>query len=158
SLHQEEHMRDGITLRGTWRRMLWIAIALPASAACSSTPSTMAPSSFDDQLDKLVAPLVYPAGGTGKTPGLVVSVVTASRSQSYFYGATKVGGTAAPVGNTIFELGSLTKVFTGLVLAQQVVDGKMALSDEAQRYLPSGAALPRFEGQAITLLDLATHS
>lgn len=58
--------------------------------------------------------------------------------------------------DTLFEIGSITKVFTGLLLADMAVSGEVGLNDAASRYLPAGWTLPS-RGRPITLLDLATH-
>ncbi|MBN8941901.1 MAG: serine hydrolase [Rhizobiales bacterium] len=66
---------------------------------------------------------------------------------------------ARPVnGGTLFEIGSVTKVFTALLLADMVRRGEAALSDPVADYLPEGAAPGRRAGRAITLIDLATHT
>ncbi len=61
-----------------------------------------------------------------------------------------------PNGKTIYQIGSITKVFTTTLLAEQVVLGHMKLSDPAQKYLPS-IKLPRENDREITLEELATH-
>jgi serine-type D-Ala-D-Ala carboxypeptidase/endopeptidase len=58
---------------------------------------------------------------------------------------------------TIFEIGSVTKVFTATVLAAMVEDGVLRLDEPVQRYLPPGVELP-VRGRPITLSDLATHT
>jgi CubicO group peptidase (beta-lactamase class C family) len=63
-------------------------------------------------------------------------------------------GTAKP--DSLFEIGSIGKTFTGLLLAQMVVRGEMDLRDPVREFLPPGVA-PRPNGPEITLLDLATH-
>lgn len=68
-------------------------------------------------------------------------------------------GSETPVDqNTLFEIGSISKLFTNLLLAQMVLDGTMELDAPVADYLPQGTELPEFEGQKITLFDLATHS
>ena len=59
-------------------------------------------------------------------------------------------------GDTVFDIGSLTKLFTALALADMVVRGQMAMDDPLGRYLP--AEVPDFEGRPITLRDVATYS
>ncbi len=59
---------------------------------------------------------------------------------------------------TLFEIGSISKLFGSLLLAQMVLDGTMELEAPVANYLPEGTKLPQFEGQPITLFDLATHS
>ncbi|MHA6689180.1 serine hydrolase [Devosia sp. A449] len=60
--------------------------------------------------------------------------------------------------HTLFEAGSITKVFTNLLLAQLVVAGKIDLDAPLTDYLPAGTKLPERDGKAITAFDLATHS
>ncbi|NOJ38693.1 serine hydrolase [Bradyrhizobium australiense] len=61
-------------------------------------------------------------------------------------------------GDTIFEIGSITKVFTALVFADMVLRGELAPDDPAAKYLPAGIRMPDFEGAPITLMDLATYT
>jgi D-alanyl-D-alanine-carboxypeptidase/D-alanyl-D-alanine-endopeptidase len=66
---------------------------------------------------------------------------------------------ARPVdGETLFEIGSVTKVFTALLLADMVRRGEVALSDPVSKYLPPGITLAAPDGRSITLEDLATHT
>ena len=60
--------------------------------------------------------------------------------------------------HTLFEAGSITKVFTNLLLAQLVLEGKIDLDAPLTDYLPAGTVLPERSGKAITAFDLATHS
>lgn len=56
----------------------------------------------------------------------------------------------------MFEIGSITKTFTGLLLADMAARGEVGLNDPAAKYLPVGWTLP-VRGRPITLLDLTTH-
>ena len=68
-------------------------------------------------------------------------------------------GTGRPLdGNTVFEIGSISKVFTALVLADMVRKGELALEDPVAKYLPDTVKVPARNGRQITLLDLATQS
>jgi serine-type D-Ala-D-Ala carboxypeptidase/endopeptidase len=57
---------------------------------------------------------------------------------------------------SIFEIGSITKVFTTTLLADMALEGLVALDDPIQAHLPDGVRLP-VHGRPITLEDLATH-
>lgn len=59
--------------------------------------------------------------------------------------------------STFFEIGSITKAFTGTLFADMVLKREVALDDPVSTYLP-GWSIPAFKGKPITLLDLATHS
>jgi CubicO group peptidase (beta-lactamase class C family) len=61
-------------------------------------------------------------------------------------------------GDTIFEIGSVTKVFTGLLLAVAVSRNEVKLDDSISKFLPASVNTPERNGRQITLLDLATHS
>jgi CubicO group peptidase (beta-lactamase class C family) len=68
-------------------------------------------------------------------------------------------GSAEPVtGSTVFEIGSITKAFTGVLLADMVLRGEVGLDDPVARYLPSGTRVPERDGVAITLRHLTTHT
>jgi serine-type D-Ala-D-Ala carboxypeptidase/endopeptidase len=60
--------------------------------------------------------------------------------------------------NTIYEIGSLTKLFTGILLADAVKRGEVKLDAPISAYLPKTVKTPKFSGKEITLLDLATHT
>ena len=51
-----------------------------------------------------------------------------------------------------FQIGSVTKTFTGLLLAQMAAEGRVALDDPVSRYLPAAGR------SEIRLVDLATHT
>ncbi|HEY2628023.1 MAG TPA: serine hydrolase [Usitatibacter sp.] len=60
--------------------------------------------------------------------------------------------------HSAFEIGSITKGFTGLLLADMVVKGEVSLDDPASKYSRPGAKLPTFDGKEITLRDLVTQT
>jgi serine-type D-Ala-D-Ala carboxypeptidase/endopeptidase len=78
------------------------------------------------------------------------------RRQFTTYGRIAADG-SAPTADTLFEIGSITKVFTALVLADMVERGEVRLDDPVGRWLP-GVTLPSGKGRAITLADLVTHT
>jgi D-alanyl-D-alanine-carboxypeptidase/D-alanyl-D-alanine-endopeptidase len=57
----------------------------------------------------------------------------------------------------VYEIGSITKVFTAVLLADMVERGEVALADPVAKYLPKTVKVPERGGKQITLLDLATH-
>jgi CubicO group peptidase (beta-lactamase class C family) len=79
--------------------------------------------------------------------------------ETYTAGRGRIGPDrpAPPAADTIFEIGSITKVFTATVLAQMALEGLVSLDDPVQRFLPAGVEL-QVRGRAITLADLATHT
>jgi CubicO group peptidase (beta-lactamase class C family) len=92
--------------------------------------------------------------------GIVVGVVDGSdgKRRLITYGALETGDSRAFNSDTIFEIGSVTKVFTSLLLADMAQRGEVALTDPVAKYLPPDAKVPERNGRAITLQDLATHT
>jgi D-alanyl-D-alanine-carboxypeptidase/D-alanyl-D-alanine-endopeptidase len=66
------------------------------------------------------------------------------------------GQAEVPAGQVLFEIGSITKVFTGILLADAVIDGKLGLDDTLAQRLP--VKFDHFATGAVTLRQLATHS
>jgi CubicO group peptidase (beta-lactamase class C family) len=60
--------------------------------------------------------------------------------------------------DTLFEIGSVTKTFTTLLLQEMVEGGRMKLEDPVAKYLPKSVKMPTRNGKQITLLQLATHT
>src|SRR6202162_2452563 len=90
--------------------------------------------------------------------GIVVGVVEPTGRRVVASGNLANGDPRTLDGDTIFEIGSITKVFTSLLLADMVNRKEVALDDPAAKYLPEHLRMPERGGKAITLLDLSTHS
>ena len=117
-------------------------------------PSTLEGFPSDSVVLAPLRPLVDAMPGAGVVIGLIepdgrTRVITRGTS----------GRDRVPLGDsTVFEIGSITKVFTAAVLADMVARGEVALDDPVAKYLPSSVRVPSVSGRAITLLDLATHT
>ena len=90
--------------------------------------------------------------------GIVVGVVDASGRRVVAYGRTDADSGRPLNGDTEFEIGSITKVFTALTLADMVERGEVKLDDPIAKYLPAGVTAPGRDGKLVTLVDLATHT
>ena len=74
------------------------------------------------------------------------------------FGRRANAGDAAPDGDTLFRIGSITKAFTGQLLASLAADGVVSLADPLTKYVPEFIAPLSESGRPIRLVDLATHS
>ena len=92
-----------------------------------------------------------------RSVGLVVGVLEKGKP-AQVYSAGSSGSPAALDGNSVFEIGSITKVFTTAILADMVRRGEVKLEDPISKYLPASVHVPSRAGKQITLLDLATQS
>jgi CubicO group peptidase (beta-lactamase class C family) len=92
-------------------------------------------------------------------PSIVVAVVDEHGTKFYSYGKTsKIKNATASNQNTVFEIGSITKVFTGILLAEAVKRGEVKLEDPISKCLPKGIITPKYNGKEITLLNLIWHT
>ena len=101
--------------------------------------------------------LLNRTGEAHKAVGIVAGLVDATGERFVSAGATAPGGTAAPDADTLFEIGSITKVFTSLVLADMVVRGEVKLDDPVAKFLPKTVRVPGRDGREITLVDLSNQ-
>jgi len=94
----------------------------------------------------------------GVNTGIVVGVITPEGTSFYSYGVKSLK-TKEPVDEySIFEIGSISKTFTGILLADEVVNGKLNLNDPLQNLLPEGISAPTRNGDSIKLVNLANHT
>lgn len=89
--------------------------------------------------------------------GMTIGVLHDGNAETMGYGHTEKNGTRVPDGDTIYEIGSMSKVLTGVLLADAVVQGRVRLEQPAGELLPSGVKMPGHGTRAITLQDLSTH-
>jgi len=92
--------------------------------------------------------------------GSAFSVAVVNEKGMRFYNAGKTSKLANALvadENTIYEIGSITKVFVGILLAEAVKRGEVKLDDPISKHLPKNVVSPKLNGKEITLLDLTTH-
>jgi CubicO group peptidase (beta-lactamase class C family) len=91
-------------------------------------------------------------------PGMVIGIIEPTGRRIIAYGVRDASDPRPVDGDTLFELGSITKLFTALLLSDMVGRGEVALDEPAQQLAPPGMVLPERDGRKITLLDLVTHT
>jgi len=94
----------------------------------------------------------------GDNVGIVVGYIEGDAIEYFSFGKTSIENGSPVDEHSVFEIGSISKVFTTILLADQVLQGKMKLSDPISKYLPEDVKVPSSNGTVITLKDLATHS
>ncbi len=150
---------DGNTVTGTWTQggaPLPLVIARqataiePKKAALDPAMGPVDVAGIKDVMDKdlavaLASGDLSPATGGGVTIGVVEHGVR----RIFSYGAVKP--------DSLFEIGSITKTFTGLLLAQMVEQKKARLDEPVRALLPPGTVAAPASGPEITLLDLSAQ-
>ena len=146
---QESGVREqgGIRLKGPAGLLYHVfVLGLAAVSVQAQAPS-----------DSAVRAILTRRAESWKGPGIVVGWSEAGKRRFVSYGNRVAGGPALDE-RTVFEIGSITKVFTGTLLGDMVARGEVKLDDPIAKYLPGGAKSPERGGKVITLLDLATQS
>lgn len=95
----------------------------------------------------------------GLNTSIVIGIIDKNGPQYYSFGTKSKGG--KPVDeHTIYEIGSVSKVFTATLLATNIVQGKMKAEDPISDYLPQSVKVPVYDGggQPITLGHLSDHT
>jgi len=90
--------------------------------------------------------------------GIVAGVIEPNGRRVVAHGCLANSDPRAIDADTIFEIGSVSKVFTSLVLADMVHRNEVTLDDPAAKYLPDHVTMPERNGRRITLRDLSTHT
>ena len=93
-----------------------------------------------------------------ETMGLVAAYLEGDRHTVTAYGQSGSASNRPLDGDTVFEIGSISKVFTAILFSDMVLKGELAADDPAAKYLPASVKMPDFEGAPITLMDLATYT
>jgi CubicO group peptidase (beta-lactamase class C family) len=151
---------DGQMLAGTWTQgVSWPLIFQRQMKLQLPPPPPKI--SYDPAIAPVAAAAMQAVLSQDFAPALKGGALSPATSAGVAIGVVRNGvprvfawGSATP--DSIFEIGSITKTFTGLVLAQMVAQGKVKLDEPVRELLPPGTvARPR--GAEITLLDLVTQ-
>ncbi len=111
--------------------------------------------SIGPEVDRLAQPLVE----SGEIYGLAVGVLLPDgRTSAFGYGRTGTpGGAQLPAGDTIFQIGSVSKLFLAAVLAVLVDEGALHYEDTVRSILPPDVRFNEEVGK-VTLYELATNT
>ena len=129
---------------------------LPQEPAFAQVPARLAAGRASPaQLTAAVRRLGESFVGQSPHVGLSIGIVKDGQTHFYQFGTTEKGKSQAPTQNTVYEIGSISKTFTSLLLAQAVVEKRVRLDDDIRRYLPGAYPNLAFAGQPIRLEQLA---
>ena len=152
---------DGNTLTGTWTQGTTRPMNFERQATAITLPPVPPPANqaaiaavdlaqLKPLLDKDLAEALKSGSMAPATHvGVTIGVIDHGKRQVFSYGIAK--------DDSIFEIGSITKTFTGLILSQLVEQGKVTFNEPVRALLPEGTVAKPASGEEITLLDLATQ-
>lgn len=94
----------------------------------------------------------------GDPVAISIGVIHKGKILEWHAGTVSLEKSSPPNANTIYEIGSITKVFTALQLASEVSQGHLSLKTPVKSLLPEPFEIPSFQGKPIQLVHLATHT
>lgn len=89
--------------------------------------------------------------------GLSVGIIKDGKKYTYNFGTIEKGKYIKPSANTLYEIASVTKSFTGILLAHAIIEKRVALTDSVQKYITSLSNLT-YQGTPVTIFNLAGHT
>ncbi|MDH4987703.1 serine hydrolase [Aminobacter anthyllidis] len=129
-------------------------IERPFTVTTASASNASNPFPADSEIRKILAERI---DLRGESVGIVVGTIGPQGRSIVAHGKFGANDPRPVDGNTLYEIGSITKVFTGLLLAEMAASGEVGLDDPLANYMPEGVTVPERAGKVITLADLATH-
>lgn len=121
------------------------------SAGVMAAEGSIPPATLDATFQRTGGQFVQ----AGKTDALSIAVVDHGRARFYNFGSISRDASTPPTEETTYEIGSISKLFTSLLLAHAIVDGKASATDDLRSYLPGSYPNLQRDGVPVRLVDLA---
>jgi serine-type D-Ala-D-Ala carboxypeptidase/endopeptidase len=134
-----------------------IFVSLSLFGLLTGAPARAAAPAGDANVNAVVAHAAAEFMDDPHAVGLSVGVVQGGRSHSYHFGTVNKRHQQVANDRSIYAIASLTKTFTGTLLAQAELDGKLKLNDDVRKYLDGSYPNLAFEGQPIRIYHLLNH-
>ncbi|KHO37828.1 beta-lactamase [Enterobacter sp. FB] len=129
--------------------------SLSCALLLSVTSSAFAAPMSEKQLAEVVERTFTPLMNAQAIPGMAVAVIYQGQPHYFTFGKADVAANKPVTPQTLFELGSISKTFTGVLGGDAIARGEIALGDPVAKYWPE---LTGKQWQGIRMLDLATYT
>ncbi|HEX7909951.1 MAG TPA: class C beta-lactamase [Paraburkholderia sp.] len=130
-------------------------LAAVALAVCATAPVTHAADNAPAGIKRSVDAAIQPVMAKYGIHGMAVGIVAAGKPYVFDYGVASAETGQPVTGDTLFELGSISKTFTATLASYAQVSGDLSLSDKTSQYLPVLQGKPFGN---VKLVNLGTHT
>lgn len=93
-----------------------------------------------------------------KIHSVSIALYNNGKEFTFHFGEQNPNKKNPPTDSTLYELASVTKTFTGTLVAKAILDGKISLNDDIRDYLPQEYPNFEYNGEIITIKDIITHT
>ena len=141
----------------------FLAVSMAFSIAFAYSSSTTSTTTTTNSINKEVIPdqvknFILNQIVNKSKAAIVIGFVNPNGTRIFSFGNMSIAHNVPVNQNTLFNIASITKTFTTLLFADMVKQGIVNINDPIEKYLPASVKVPQFNGQKITLKDLATHT
>lgn len=128
-------------------------VLVPATPVSSADTSK----SIEQKISAQVLPFIDTTGkSSGKAPGMVVGVIKKDFTGTFGFGTKVINTNQKPDGNSFYGIGSVSKVFTGLILADEVSKGSINLDKSVIDFMQG--TLKTLLSSSLTFRNLVSHT
>lgn len=89
--------------------------------------------------------------------GMSIGILSDGQVRTFNFGSTSRDESERPTARTLYPIASITKTFTGSLLAMEAADGKLSLDDDVRKYLRGDFSNLNYDGHPVRLRDLLNH-
>jgi CubicO group peptidase (beta-lactamase class C family) len=93
-----------------------------------------------------------------RAAGLSIGIFKDGKTSAYNYGTIEKGKKISPTADTLYQIASISKTFTGTLLAQAVIEKKLKFDDDVRKYLDGDYPNLEYQGHSIQLGQLVNHN
>ena len=128
-----------------------------AGRAQSTEPHIHTDNKLKTHLDSVVERSTISFMNDPSKVGLSIGIYKSGNLYYYNYGSTEKGKNYPPTNRTVYEIGSISKTFTGTLLAEAVKDKKVKIDEDVRKYIDGDYPNLEYHGRPIKLSYLVSH-
>lgn len=111
-----------------------------------------------DAFDKMVDEIILPYAQKQSTGSVSIGIFKDNKTKFYAYGEKQKGNSNLPDSLTYYEIGSITKTFTAIMMADYLQQNNLSVETPINSFLPGDIPLLKFAGESIKIKHLLNHT